>query len=232
MALPKLETPKFGLTVPSTGEAVEFRPFLVKEEKILMMAEESKDEKQMIRALKDIVNACTFGKLNANNLAVYDLEYIFLQLRSKSIGETADLMLPSPDEDCDGQTPYTLDLSKVDVTQKGETLSNVIQLTDEIALKLKPLSVKDVEKVSTDDPIKSIIYMIDSIHDAESVHQAKDSSETELTEFVDSLTHEQLMKINDYMDSLPKLQHTIEYTCIHTGKEGKITLEGMADFFG
>ena len=237
MALPKLDIPKYSLVVPSTKKEVEYRPFLVKEEKILMMAEESKDDKQYIQALKDIIIACTFNKLTVDNLTTYDLEYIFLQLRCKSIGENVKLIGRCPldcphGENCDPETPITLDLSTVKVREPKVKPNDMIKLTDSVSIKLKPISVKYMSKLDANSDITTTIrYMIDSVYDANNIYDLSDSSDNEVTEFINSFSHEALEGIQEYILKQPKMVHTLKYNCSKCKKENDITIEGFQAFF-
>lgn len=232
MPLPKLESNKFTTQIPSTKEEIEFRPFLVKEEKILMIAQESEDEKQIMSAMKDIVNACTFGKVDADNCTMYDIEYLFLQLRMKSIGETTTLNLKC--EKCGEFTEVEIDLNDVKVVWPDEEVSNTIKLTDDIGLVLKPLTLKAAQKVSgSSEEIfnQALIQSIESIYDADNIYSGSDVSEKELIEFVDSMSHSQLEEIQSYLNNQPIVKHTVEFKCKHDGHVNKIELKGIQSFF-
>ena len=231
--LPKLEITKYELQVPSTGEFVEYRPFLVKEEKILMIAQEANDPKAVIKALKDIISACTFNKLSPNTLTSYDMEYIFLQLRMKSVGETAQIMLKC--EECGLENEVNVDLSKATIEYPKEKVDPKIELTDSVGLVLKSLTVKDLEKLeNSGDNISDVIALaIESIYDGDNVFLAKDSSKKELVEFVDSLEHKHLEAIQAYITNQPKLVIEVEFTCVDPKCKhlNKIKLEGIQNFF-
>lgn len=231
--LPKLEVTRYELTVPSTGDTIEFRPFLVKEEKLLMVAQESKDSKAIIRALKEIIKACTFNKINPNTLTSYDLEYIFLQLRVKSVGETAQIMLKC--EECGLDNEVDVDLTTAYVEYPKEKIDPKIQLNESIGVVLKTLNVKDLEKLeNTADNVSSVIAMaIESIFDDENVYSAKDSSTKELEDFVDSLEHKHLELIQNYITNQPKLVIDIEFKCSNPdcAHVNNIKLEGIQNFF-
>jgi hypothetical protein len=233
MALPKLETPTYETTIPSTGQVIEYRPFLVKEEKILMMAQESNDPAQSIAALKKIISACTFGKLDPNGLTTYDAEYIFLQLRIKSVGETTQFSLKCQEEGCDEMVPVTVDLTEVKVVKPEEEPEDTIQLNDSIGMTLKHVTLKDSVGLSGAD-IKDISSMVasvvDTIYDEEKVYSHKDISKKELEAFIDSLNHSQLEKINKFMTSVPTIEYDLEYTCKY-GHVSNVKLRGLQDFF-
>ena len=232
MPLPKLESTKFITQIPSTKEEIEFRPFLVKEEKILMIAQESEDEKQIMSAMKDIVSACTFGKVNADSCTMYDIEYLFLQLRIKSIGETAKLNFKC--EECDEYNEVEIDLNDVKVIWPDEEVSNTIELTDDVGLVLKPLTLKSAQKVSgSSEEIfnQALIQSIESIYDADNVYTSSDVSEKELIEFVDSMSHSQLQEVQKYLQNQPVLKYNIEYKCKKCGHINKHELKGIQSFF-
>ena len=231
MALPKLEVPKYTTTVPSTGEVIEFRPFLVKEEKILMIAQESTNEKEILNAMKSILSSCTFGKVEPDNCTIYDLEYLFLQLRAKSVGETADLLLKC--EKCGKTTPVTINLEDIKVQQPEKLVDDKIQLTDDIGVIMRPITVASTERLgqSKDEVTAALSASIKAIYDADNVYETDDTSEKELSEFIDSLSHSQLLKIQEYIENQPSLRHTIEWTCKHDGHKNKIELKGIQAFF-
>ena len=216
MALPKLETPKYEMEIPSTKEVVEYRPFLVKEEKLLMIAQETNDSKEIIRVMRDIIEACTFNKVKANDLTVYDAEYIFLQLRSKSVGENVEFQLKC--SECNTPNRVSLDLGTVKVNEPSEVVSNKIELTDKVGMTLKPVSMKNaatVDNQSEDMITNLLISVIENIYDEDNVYPADNTSTEELVEFVESLNHEQVTHIQKYISSLPSLQHTIVFNCMN-----------------
>jgi hypothetical protein len=163
MALPKLDVPKYELTVPSTGETVEYRPFLVKEERVLMMAQESNDNDQIIGALKTIIESCTFGKIKPNLLTTYDAEYIFLQLRAKSVGENVEFMLKC--EECEHPIKISIDLTEVQV-KKGKEVSDKIMLNDEVGVTLKPITLGNSKSLMRDTSDITAVLSTDSMGEA------------------------------------------------------------------
>lgn len=228
MPLPKLETPTYTLQIPSTKETIEFRPFLVKEEKILIQAQEGGDEKDIIRAIKNIVRVCTFEKINVDELTTYDLEYIFLQLRARSIGETVEFKLKCLE--CEKYNTITLDITKAEVVFPQIEVDKKISLSESVGVILKHISVKDID-IESNNITSLLIASIDSIYDDETVYPAKDCTKKELEEFVDSLSHSNLEKIQEFVQNQPKLKQTIRYKCEHCGHENEIVLSGLADFF-
>ena len=236
MALPKLETPKYRLVVPSTKQEIEYRPFLVKEEKILMMANESDDAKQYVQSLKDIIIACTFNKLKVNDLTTYDLEYIFLQLRCKSVGESVTLVGSCPancpnGEECKHKTEIKVDLSKVEVQEPKVKPNDMVKVNDDVSIKLKPITVKNMNNIRGDDFTSTIIHMIDSVYDTNEIYDIKDSTYEEVEEFVDSFPHSVLEEIKEFVVNQPKMTHTVKYNCSKCNLENEIVIDGFQDFF-
>ena len=237
MALPKLNTPTYELEIPSTDEKIQYRPFLVKEEKILMMALETKDNTQIVNAVKDIVSECTFNKMNISTMPMFDTEYIFLQIRSKSVGEVSKLKLLCPDGDGKTYADVELDLNKVKV-QVGDDHTNKIELTDDMGVIMTypnidafaDSGIKDINASNMLDVIGSCILQIYE-EKGEKVYEAKDQTKKELTEFIESMNTKQFQDIQKFFDTMPKLKHEIKVKNPKTKKESKITLTGLNDFF-
>ena len=236
MALPVLNNPNYEMELPSTGEKIEFRPFLVKEQKILMMAMESEDAKMQTRAVLDIIKNCTFGKLNdkIDTLPTFDVEYMFLKLRAKSVGETVDITVTCQD---DGETkvPVTINLDDINVI-RTEGHDKVIMITDKIGLTMKyptmdKLMGYNLENLSSMDSTFGIIKdCLENVFDEVEVHD--EMNQKELQEFIESMTTDQFQKITDFFTTMPKLKHTVKVTNPNTGKESEIVLEGMQSFLG
>ena len=236
MALPKLNTPTYELEVPSTDEKIKYRPFLVKEEKILMIAMESKDNAQIVNAVKDIVQECTFNKLDIANIPMFDVEYIFLNIRAKSVGEISKLKLLCPD---DKQTyaDAEVDLSKVEV-QVGPNHTNKIELTDEMGMimtypTIDSFTQSGIQTINAENMLQVVGSCILQIYEekGEKVYQAKDQTKKELTEFIESMNTGQFKRVQEFFDTMPKLKHTIKVKNPKTKKSSDITLEGLNDFF-
>jgi hypothetical protein len=228
MALPTISTPKYEMEIPSTGQKVSYRPFLVKEEKILMIASESKDVKEMSKAMKNVVGSCLETEIDVDSLTVFDLEYIFLNLRSRSVGETVEVSIKC--SHCDKSTPVTVDLSDVEVTkQKKSDLKIAIQ--DDIGVVMRYPTVDDGFDYDNKDPMKSIIRCIDYIYDSKQVYKASESTPAELNEFIESLSHEHLAKIFKFFEEMPKVKKKIDFKCLHCGEDDSYTAVGMTDFF-
>ena len=236
MALPKLNTPTYELEVPSTDEKIKYRPFLVKEEKILLMAMESKDNAQIINAVKDIVSSCTFEKVNVSKMPMFDMEYIFLQIRSKSVGEVSKLKILCPD-DKKTYASVELDLTKVEV-QVGDDHTNKIELTDDMGMIMTYPTIDSflesgIEKIDATNMLDVIGSCVLQIYEekGEKVYEAKDQTKKELSDFIESMNSNQFKKLQSFFDTMPKLKHEVMVKNPKTKKENKVTLTGLNDFF-
>ena len=237
MALPKLNTPTYELEVPSTDEKIKYRPFLVKEEKILLMAMESKDNTQIINAVKDIVKSCTFDKVDVSTMPMFDMEYIFLNIRAKSVGEVSNLKILCPD-DKKTYANVELDLTKVEV-QVGDDHTNKIELTDNMGMIMTYPTIDSflesgIEKIDANNMLDVIGSCVLQIYEnnGEKVYQAKDQTKKELTEFIESMNSSQFRKVQSFFDTMPKLTHTIKVKNPKTKKTSDVKLTGLNDFFG
>lgn len=233
MALPKLASAKYELTIPSTGEKIEYRPFLVKEEKALLMAQTSGEQTDILRAVKEVINACTFEKIDANNLPTFDLEYIFINLRAKSIGEVVDLVITCPD---DGETKVSTKVNLMDVKCINEVGHDTnIRLTDEIGMIMDYPKVDSVQSLNLDDEVESMFSVIKTcirqVYDSNNVYEKIDMAEEDLNEFVESMTHEQFEKVQEFFNTMPKVKHSVKVTNPKTKVESEVVLQGMQDFF-
>ena len=230
MALPKLDTPTYELEQPSTGEMIKYRPFLVREQKQLMMAQESEDETSIKNAMADVITQCTFEKINPFDIPLFDVELLFLRIRSKSVGENVDLNLLCPDDEKTKVTK-TIKLEDVDVIMK-EGHTNEIAITDKIKMVMRYPRLDDMLGADEIEDIFKMVYRcVHEIHDGEKVYHKIDMSEKELIDFVDSLTNEQFEKVTDFFDSMPKVQHVVEVTNPKTKKKGEVVIDGVASFF-
>lgn len=238
MALPKLTTAKFSVELPSNKQNIEFRPFLVKEEKALLIAMESEDESHMVAVMRDLVNDCveTPG-FDISKVPFFDAEYLFLNLRAKSVGEVSTLEYRHTDginyegEPCETVTEVKINLEDIKVYGIGET-EDKIQLTDKLGVKLKYPSIVDISKHSIGDNASEINLLATSIeyaYDDNEVYEAE--TEEEQIEFIESMNATQLKKIADFFASMPRIKHTITYKCEGCGQEDTLELEGLADFF-
>ena len=237
MALPKLEVPIYELTVPSTDEKIKYRPFLIKEEKILLIAMESGENEDVIQAVKQIVSECTFNKLKLGSMPMFDVEYIFLQIRSKSVGEVSKLKVLCRD---DGETyaNVEVDLTEIEV-QVNDDHTNKIELTDEMGVIMKyptidSFSTAGISDITADNMLDVIVTCIDKIYDkkGEDVYDSKDSSQKELMDFVEGMNTQQFQDVQAFFDSMPKLRHEITVVNPKTKVENVVALSGLNDFFG
>jgi hypothetical protein len=232
MTLPTIESPKYFLTIPSTNESLEFRPFLVKEEKVLMIAQEAGTNQSMISAMKDVIKSCTFGALDIYSLAMSDLEYILLQIRSKSVGETSEIRFKC--DECDEIIELTIDLSEIEVS-KETAKENKVQLTDDVGITLKAPGLKEAEKAAKNNKqnnsiVQSLSSVIESVYDSDNVYPFEQAEPKEIENFIDSLSSEQVNKIKEWVDSIPTLKKEIKFKCSQ-GKERTKILSGLGDFF-
>jgi hypothetical protein len=245
MALPKIQTPLFELNLPSSGQAIKYRPFLVKEQKILLMAMESGETSSILTAVKQIINNCSAEELETEKLPIFDLEYFFLRLRAKSIGEEIDLNLRhsgevnSKGEPCSYVTKEKLNLLDVEV-QKTLNHEDKIILDEEsgVGVKFKyptadlAKNFTEVEgKTELDLAAEAIINCIDYIFDKENIYKKEDSTQKELVDFIESLSQSQFQKLSRFFDTMPKLKHEVKWKCAGCGQEDKVELEGLANFF-
>ena len=237
MALPKQSSPKYKCVLPSDGREVEYRPFLVKEQKVLMMAQEQENDAAMFDAVKNLIESVTFGKVKPDSLPIIDMEYLFLKIRTKSIGETANIQVTCNYDDCEGgQGTTVINLDDVEVV--GEEPE--IMISDELGIELRyprisdvgttPLETDSVESqaIQTLDLVKSCMV---NIYDAEEVYPIADASTNEINEFVDSLSMSQLEKITSYFEGLPSLKKEVSANCEKCGKEIRTTVSGLNNFF-
>ena len=234
MALPKINTPTYELVIPSTDEKIKYRPFLVKEEKVLMMALESKENTQIINAVKEIVKTCTFEKVDISKLPMFDMEYIFLQIRSKSVGEVSQIRVLAPDDE-KTMIDTEVDLSKVEV-EVGEGHNPKIDLGNKLGVLMKYPTIdsftdSDVQEITAANMLDVIVSCIAHISDGEEVFESKDQTKAELIDFVEQMNTKQFKDVQDFFDTMPKLKHTIKVTNPKTKKEGEVVLSGLNDFF-
>ena len=237
MALPKMTTPTYELEVQSTDTKISYRPFLVKEEKILMIAMESKDNTQIINAVRDIVSACTFDKLDVGTMPMFDVEFIFLNIRAKSVGEVSKLKVLCPD-DKKTYANIEVDLTKVEV-QVDEGHTNKIELTDDMGIILtypsmksfQDLGIQNIDSKNMLDVVGACILQIYE-EKGEKIYEGKDQTKKELTEFIENLNSKQFKNVQDFFATMPKLKHDIMVKNPKTKKESKLTLTGLNDFFG
>ena len=239
MSLPIVETATYELTLPSTDIQVKYRPFLVKEEKVLLQAMESGEQKQQIQALKDIVKSCTFNSINVDELPTFDLEYIFLQVRSKSVGEVAKLKVLCPD-DKETYADIEVDLSKVDVQVDDSHTNNIlIDENKKLGIVMKYPTLNSVDPTTDYSKAKQSKVLFDvigksiyQIYEGEKVFNATDYSKEELDKFIESLDSKTFVKIQNFYETMPKLTYEVEVTNPKTNVKSNVVLQGLSDFFG
>jgi len=238
MPLPKIATPTYELVIPSTKKKVKYRPFLVKEEKVLIMAMESEDTTMIANAVKDVISSCiTTRGVKVDELATFDIEYLFLNIRGKSVGEQVEVLVTCPD---DGTTkvPTMIDLDEIQI-QEDENHSKDIKLDDSLTLRMRYPSMKEfiknnfaVNDISVDDTFDIVTSCIEQVYNEEESWSAKDCTKKELKEFAEQLSSKQFKEIETFFETMPKLSHTITVSNPNTGKDNTIVLEGLASFFG
>ena len=234
MALPKLDTPTYTLELPSTGEEIKYRPFLVKEQKTLMILQESEDSKKDIyNALTTMVTDCTFNNVNVDRMPVFDFEYVFLKIRCKSVGETAELNILCPDDE-ETRVPVTINLDEIDVQVSDEHV-NSVQVSDNISMILRWPTIKDVSNIGTDDIVDSTMKLLQTciteVIDGDTIHRRSDFNSEELNEFIDSLPFECFEQIGNFFQTMPKLLHMVKVKNPKTNVESEVKLEGIDNFF-
>ena len=233
MGLPTINTPTYELTVPSTKEKLLYRPFLVKEEKILLMAMEEEKDSQLNRALKQVVHNCTFEKVDVSKLPLFDLEYIFLRIRAKSVGEVAKIQVLCED---DGETYVSveIDLESIEVEFQKDH-SDTIDLTDDISIQMGYPTFEFLNFKADQTEVNQLFDIIGSsierVYEGETIYEKADFSKKELKVFLESLTSEQFAKVQKFFETMPRLRHKLEVTNPKTKKKNEITLEGLQAFF-
>jgi len=233
MALPILNTPEFETTIPSTNQKITFRPFLVKEEKILFMALQGNDPSEMSTAVQRVLQSCiTTPNVDVNSFATFDLEYLFLKLRAKSVGEVIELRLKHSQGECNHVHQHALNIEDIEVTFPDD-LDNKIQITDQVGIVLKYPSVQLAAMIPAGNDMESMMDMVagcvDMVYDSDNVYE--DFSKEEIKTFLESLNGTQFAKIRDFFKRVPKLSHSIEWNCPKCEQSEKIHLEGLASFF-
>jgi len=237
MALPKLTTPTYELEIPSTDDKIKYRPFLVKEEKILMMAMESKSSADITQAVKDIVSECTFNKVKIDDMPMFDVEYIFLNIRSKSVGEVSKLKLLCPD---DGKTYANVEVNLSEVkVQVGDDHTNKIDLGNGMGMimkyptidSFKESGIKDINPGNMLEVIRTCILQIFE-DEGKKVYDTKDQTKQEVIDWIEQLNSKQFKDVQNFFETMPKLKHDIKIKNPKTKKESTITLNGLNDFFG
>jgi len=235
MALPKLNVPRYKLKLPSDGRTVNYRPFLVKEEKLLLLATETGEQSDIVIAIKDIIKGCT-DIADVDSLATFDIEFVFLQIRTRSVGESVEVSVTCPD---DGETEMSISISLDDIkVQKTRGHKSEIKLSDEVIVTMGYPNLETFVKMNFSEEVNQIDQVFDmaagcikTIADADQVYDCADSSKQELLEFFDQLSSKQFGSIQKFFETMPKLSHTLKVTNPNTGVESEVVLEGLASFF-
>jgi hypothetical protein len=242
MPLPKISTPEYSLILPSTGKTIKYRPFLVREEKILILALESQDTKEITNAIKQVLRDCILTKgIKVEELPTFDIEYIFLNVRGKSVGESLDIIVTCPD-DSETQVPVTIYIDQIQVQRDPEHTTD-IHLDAELVLRMKYPSLDQFIKTNFDFSAEQstsniersfdiITSCMDVIFNAEESWSTKDCTKKELTDWIETLDSNQFKKVENFFDTMPKLSHTVKVKNPKTGVESDVTLEGLTSFFG
>ena len=237
MPLPKISTPTYELTIPSSQRKIKYRPFLVKEEKILIIAMESQDDKQIAQAVKDVLGSCILTKgISIDKLSTFDIEYLFLNIRGKSVGETVEVLVTCPDDN-KTKVPVVVNLDEIQVI-RSENHSADISLDGNLSMRMKYPSMGEFVKsnfnveMKVDDTFDMVCSCIEQVYSEEESWTAADCTKKELLEFLEQLDSSQFKKIETFFETMPKLSHTFKVTNPNTKVESDITLEGLNAFFG
>ena len=240
MALPKLTTPTYELEIPSTDEKISYRPFLVKEEKILLLAMESGKSDDIVNAVGQIVSECTFNKMKVANMPMFDVEYLFLNIRAKSVGEMSKIKVLCPD-DRKTEVPVTVYVDEIEVVRpEGHTQDIVLDKNMTLRMKYPSLNqfiennfdTEDDPDTFVDKTFKLVADCMDTVYTKEEAWDSKDYTSNERKQFIEQLNSKQYKEVERFFATMPKLSHTIEVINPNTKKKSNIVLEGLADFFG
>ncbi len=239
MPLPTISTPTYELTLPSSNRKVKFRPFLVKEEKILILAMESQDTKQIVRSVKDVISKCILTRgIKVEKLSTFDIEYLFLNIRGKSVGEDIEVMVTCPD-DGKTQVPMSINIDSIKI-QRDKNHTKDIKLDDVYTLRIKYPSLNEfiknnfgaVENMGVDDTFDLIASCIDQVYSEEESWASEECTKKELSDFVESLNSSQFKLVENFFVTMPKLAHTVKVTNPNTKVESEVKIEGLQSFFG
>ena len=231
MAIPKLETPVHSLTLPSSGEQIKFRPFLVKEQKLMILADEGNNQEELYETLSAVIDGCTFNKLQIDTLPMFDIEYLFLKIRAKSVGSKINITLTCPDDE-ETKVPTEVDLDEIEL-QVDEQHTNMIQITDDIKLVMQYPILEDMKLLkdsSTMELFKIINKCVKELHHGEKIYNGPDMTEKDLNDFFESMSSEQFDKVNEFFETMPRLRHITKITNPKTKIESEIVIEGLESF--
>ena len=233
--LPKPVRPEYTTTIPSTGKKVKYQPFTVKQEKVLILAAESQDQDEIVNAIVNVLNSCITSPsdLKIEDLALFDIEYLFLKARAKSIGEKIEVSVTDPNDET-FETLHSIYVDRIGV-EKNEDHTDIINIVEGTSIKMKYPDISffadGIQLNSITDSIKTICRCIESIVIDDEVYNTGDMSANELEDWIEDLTSDQFKKINNFFETMPKLSHTVTIKNTNTNKDFKVTLEGLADFF-
>ena len=237
MPLPKITAPTYEMVLPSSGRKIKYRPFLVKEEKLLIIAMESEDQKQIYEALKNVLSNCILTRgTKVEKMSTFDIEYLFLNIRGKSVGETVEVLVTCPDDD-KTKVPVVIDLDAIKVIKNPDHQKD-IKLDDNLTMRMKYPSLDefiknnfDVENIGVTESFDMIIACVDQVYNEEESWKSSDCTKKELSDFLDQLNSKQFKEIEKFFETMPKLSHTVKVVNPETKVESKILLEGLASFF-
>ena len=238
MPLPKIATPTYELVLPSSNKKIKYRPFLVKEEKVLIIALESQDQKQIANAVKSIIKSCILSRgIKVEKLSTFDIEYLFLNIRGKSVGEDIEVMVTCPD-DGKTQVPMSINIDSIQV-KKSDEHNPDIKLDDQFTLRMRYPSLSEfiksnftMEDMKVDDTFELIASCVDQVYSEEESWTQEDCTKKELVDFIEQLNSSQFKQIEKFFDTMPKLSHKVKVTNPNTKVESEIVLEGLQNFFG
>lgn len=239
--LPKIDIPIYEAKLISSGEVIRFRPFLVKEQKLFLMAGESDDPKETVKTIKQVLRNCILDDVDIENMATFDIEYLFLQLRARSVGEIANLRFTcnnniSETEKCGNNVKIDVNVLEID-PQKNKDHTNKIQITDKVGVVLKyptfnSLDISNLDTENIEQILEIIVSCIDYVYDADNIYYAKDTPKQELIDFIENLKQADLEKISVFFNTLPKIKKDVDFNCEKCGYKEVLTLEGIQSFFG
>jgi len=232
MALPKLETPIYETELPSTGEKIKYRPFLVKEQKLLLLAQESKDAKETMQSMTQVINSCTFNKINTLTSPLFDIEYLFLRIREKSVGSKITIMVTCPDDN-KTKVPVKMNLKDVNV-QMTAGHTNEIKISKDIKIFMKYPLLSDIAKAENEGADTSVFSILQQcvheVHHGDTIYHKVDMTDKDLEEFIDSFSTEQFELVTEFFETMPKLRHIVNVTNPNTKVKSEVVIEGLDSF--
>ena len=232
MALPKLDSPTYETELPSTGEKIKYRPFLVKEQKLLLLAQESKDAKETMQSMTQVINSCTFNKINTLTSPLFDIEYLFLRIREKSVGSKITIMVTCPDDN-KTKVPVKMNLKDVNV-QMTAGHTNEIKISKDIKIFMKYPLLSDIAKAENEGADTSVFSILQQcvheLHHGDTIYNKVDMTDKDLEEFIDSFSTQQFQLVTEFFDTMPKLRHVVNVTNPNTKVKSEVVIEGLDSF--